>query len=94
MIQICPRISLTLTAFAKNSVFVLRLIDVRWREKGAIRSVNYTMYYSGCERSARQLATIVHKGLVRSFIKKIQCNGRIIAINLLKPTGYVMHQTV
>jgi hypothetical protein len=34
------------------------------------------MYYSGGERGARRLAIIVHKGEVRSVIKKFVCNHR------------------
>jgi hypothetical protein len=55
---------------------------VQWKGEGEIRSGHYTMYYSGGERSARRLAIIVHKGELRSVMKKIVCSERIIAVNL------------
>ena len=40
------------------------------------------MYYSGGERAERVVAIVVHKSIVRSVVKKIVCNDRIIAFKL------------
>ena len=40
------------------------------------------MYYSGGEWAERGVVIVVHKSIVRSVIKKIACNDRIIAIKL------------
>ena len=40
------------------------------------------MYYSGGELVERGVAIVVHKSVVRSVVKKIVCNDRIIAITL------------
>ena len=40
------------------------------------------MYYSGGERSERGVAIVVHKSIVRSVVKKVVCNDRIIALTL------------
>ena len=45
-------------------------------------SGDYTVYYSGRERAERGVAIVVHKRIVRSVVKKIVCNDRIIAIKL------------
>ena len=66
----------------KNSACVLGLSEVRWKGKGGIRIGDYTMFCSGGERGARRLAIIVHKGEVRSVMKKIVCSERIITVNL------------
>ena len=42
----------------------------------------YTVYYSGGERAERDVAIVVHKSVVRSVVKKIVYNDRIIAIKL------------
>jgi hypothetical protein len=55
---------------------------VQWEGENEIRSGDHKMYYSGGERVARRLAIIVHKGEVRSVLKKIVCNDRIIAVVL------------
>jgi exonuclease III len=44
--------------------------------------LDYTVYYSGGDRAERGVAMVVHKSVVRSVVKKIVCNDRIIAINL------------
>jgi exonuclease III len=40
------------------------------------------VYYSGGERAEKGVATVVHKSVVRSVVKKIVYNDRIIAIKL------------
>jgi exonuclease III len=50
--------------------------------QGEIRSGDFTVYYSGGERAERSVAIVVHKSVVRSAVKKIVCNDRIIAIKL------------
>ena len=50
--------------------------------QGEIRSGDYTVYYPGGERAERGVAIVVHKSLVRSVVKKIVCNDRIIAFKL------------
>jgi len=55
---------------------------VRWTGQGKIRSGDYTVYYSGGEWAERDVAIVVHKSVVRSVVKKIVCNDRIIAVNL------------
>jgi len=66
----------------KNEVSVLGVSEVRWKGQGEIRSGDYTVYYSGCERAERVVAIVVHKSVVRSVVKKIVCNYRIIALKL------------
>ena len=66
----------------KNEVSVLGVSEVRWKGQGEIRSGDYTVYYSGGERAERGVAIVVHKSVVRSVVKKIVCNDRIIAIKL------------
>ena len=55
---------------------------MRWTGQGEIRSGDYTVYYSGGERAERGVAILVHTGVVRSVVKKIVCNDRIIAVKL------------
>jgi len=66
----------------KNEVSVLGVSEVRWKGQGEIRSGDYTVYYSGGERAEKVVAIVVYKSIVRSVVKKIVCNGRIIAIEL------------
>ncbi|PNF38692.1 hypothetical protein B7P43_G17852 [Cryptotermes secundus] len=66
----------------KNEVSVLGVSEVRWKGQGEIGSGDYTMYYSGGERAERGVAVVVHKSEVRSVVKKIVCNDRIIALKL------------
>ncbi|PNF33179.1 hypothetical protein B7P43_G13293, partial [Cryptotermes secundus] len=61
---------------------VLGVSEVRWKGQGEIRSGDYTVYYSGGERAERVVAKVVHKSVVRSVVKKIVCNDRIIALKL------------
>ena len=70
------------TEMQKNEVSVLGVSEVRWKGQGEIRSGDYTVYYSGGERAERGVAIVVHKRIVRSVVKKIVCNDRIIAIKL------------
>jgi len=66
----------------KNTVSVLGVSEVRWTGQGEIRSGDYTVYYSGGECAERVVVIVVHKSMVRSVVKKIVCNDRIIAIKL------------
>jgi len=40
------------------------------------------MYYSGCEWAEKGVAIVVHRSIVRTVVKKIVYNDRIIAIKL------------
>jgi exonuclease III len=64
----------------KNGVSVMG--EVRWKGQGEIRSGDYTMYYSGGEKSERGVAIVVHKSIVGSAVKKIVSNDRLIAVKL------------
>ena len=66
----------------KNEVSVLGVSVVRWKGQGEIRSGDYTIYYSRSEWAETGIAIVVHKSIVRSVVKKIVCNDRIIAIKL------------
>jgi len=70
------------TEMQKNEVFVLSVSEVWWKGQGEIRSGDYAVYYSGGEWAERSVAIVVHKSIVRSVVKKIVCNDRIIALNL------------
>ncbi|PNF26114.1 hypothetical protein B7P43_G04456 [Cryptotermes secundus] len=61
---------------------VLGVTKVQWKGQGEIRSGDYTVYYSGGEWAERGVAIVVHKSVVRSVVKKIVCNDRIIALKL------------
>jgi len=81
------------TEMQKNKVSVLGLSEVRWTGQGEIRSGDYTVYYSGREWAERGVVTVVHKSIVRSVVKKIACNDRIIAIKLkAEPLNIVIMQ--
>ena len=66
----------------KNKLSVSGVSEVRWTGQGEIRNGDYTVYYSGAECAERVVAIVVHKSIVRSVVKKISCNDRIIAIKL------------
>ena len=66
----------------KNKLSVLGVSEVQWTGQGEIRSGDFTVYYSGGERGERGVAIVVHKSVVRSVVKKIVCNDRIIAVKL------------
>jgi hypothetical protein len=66
----------------KNVVSVMGVSEVRWKGQGEIRSGDYTMYYSGGEKSERGVAIVVHKSIVGSVVKKVVCNDRLIAVKL------------
>ena len=70
------------TEMQKNEVFVLGVGEERWKGQGEIRSGYYTVYYSRGKRAERGVPIVVHKSVVRSVVKKIVCNDRIIAIKL------------
>jgi len=54
--------------------------------KCEIRSGDYAVYYSGGEQAEKGVAIMVHKSTVRSVVKKIVYNDRIIAIKLQAET--------
>jgi exonuclease III len=66
----------------KNEIFILGVIELRWKGQGEIRSGDYTVYYSGGERAEKGVAIVVHKIAVRSVVKKNVYNDTIIAIKL------------
>jgi len=77
----------------KNEVSVLGVSEVRWKGQGEIRSGDYTVYYSGSERAEKSVAIVVHESIVRSVVKKVVYNDRIIAIKLhAAPVGILMMQ--
>ncbi|PNF31362.1 hypothetical protein B7P43_G10068 [Cryptotermes secundus] len=77
----------------KNEVSVLGVSEVRWKGQGEIRSDDYTVYYSGGEWAERGVAIVVHKSVVRSVVKKIACNDRIIALKLkVEPVDILIMQ--
>ena len=53
-----------------------------WKGQGEIRSDGYTVYYSGGERAVRDVAVVVHKSVVKSFVKTFVCNDRSNALKL------------
>jgi len=72
---------------------ILGVSEVRWNGQGEIRSGDYTVYYSGGERAEKGVAIVVHKNVVRSVVKKIVYNDRIIAIKLqAEPINILMIQ--
>ena len=77
----------------KNAVSILGVSEVRWKGQGEIRSGDYTVYYSGGQRAEKGVAIVVHKSVVRSVVKKIVYNDRIIAIKLqAEPINILMIQ--
>jgi len=77
----------------KNEVSIVGVSEVRWKGQGEIRSDDYTVYYSGGERAEKGVAIVVHKSVVRSVVKKIVYNDRIIAIKLqAEPINILMMQ--
>jgi len=66
----------------KNEVSVLGFSEVRWKGQGERRSGDYTVYYSGSERAEKGVVVVAHKSIVRSVVKKIVYNDRIIVIKL------------
>ena len=64
----------------KNEVSILGVSEVWWKGQGEIRSGNYTVYYLGGEQAERGVAIVVHKSIMRSVVKKIVCNDRIIVL--------------
>ena len=70
-----------LQGMQKNAVSILGVSEVRWKGQGELRSGDYVVYYSGVERAEKGVAIVVHKSVVRSVVKKIVYNDRIIAIN-------------
>jgi len=74
-------------------VFVLGVSEVRWKGQGEIRRGDFTVYYSGGERAEKSVAIVVHKSIVRSVVKKIVYNDRIIDIKLqAEPINILMTQ--
>ena len=78
----------------KNAVSILGVSEVRWKGEGEIRSGDYTVYYSGGERAEKGVAIVVHKSVVRSVVKKIVYNDRIIAINTGRANKYFVDSSI
>ena len=77
----------------KNAVSILGVSEVRWKGQGEIRSGDYTVYYSEGERAGKGVVILVHKSVVRSVVKKIVYNDRIIAIKIqAEPINILMIQ--
>jgi len=77
----------------KNEGSVLGVREVRWKGQGEIRSGDYTVYYSGGEQAEKGVAIVVYRSIVRSVVKKIAYNDRIIAIKLqAEPINILMMQ--
>jgi len=77
----------------KNEVFVLRVSEVGWKGQGEIRKGDYRVYYSGSERAEKGVAIVVYKIIVRSVVKKMVYNDRIIAIKIqADPINILMMQ--
>jgi nitrogen regulatory protein PII len=66
----------------KNEMSAVGVSEVQWKGQGAIRIGDCTVYYSGGEGAERFVAIVVYKSIVRSVVKKIVRNDRIIAIKL------------
>ena len=66
----------------KNDLSILGVSKVRWKGQGEIRSGDYTVYYSGGERAERGVTIGVHNSMVRSVVRKIVCNDRVMALKL------------
>ena len=66
----------------KNDLSILGVSEVRWKGQGEIRSGHYTVFYSGGERAVRGVAIVVHNSIVRSVVKTIVCNDRVMALKL------------
>jgi hypothetical protein len=66
----------------KNEVSILGVSEERWKGQGEISSGDYTVYYSRSERAEKGVGIVVHKSVVRSVVKKIVYNDRIIVIKL------------
>jgi hypothetical protein len=64
----------------KNEVSILGVSEVRWKGQGEIKSGDYTVYYSGGKHAEKFVTIMVHKSVVRSVVKKIVYNDRIVAI--------------
>jgi len=66
---------------------------VQWKGQSEIKSGDYTVYYSGGERAEKGVAIVVHKNVVRSVVKEIVYNDKIIAIKLqAEPINILMIQ--
>ena len=77
----------------KKAVSILGVSEVRWKGQVEIRSGDYTVYYSGGEHAENVVAIVVQKSVVRSAVKKIVYNDRIIAIKLqAEPINILMIQ--
>ena len=62
------------TEMRKNKVSVLGVSEVRWTGQGAIRSGDYTVYFSVGEWAERDVAIVVHKIIVRSVVNPYPAN--------------------
>jgi hypothetical protein len=48
----------------RNGMSIMGVSEVRWKGQGEIRSGDYTMYYSGGEKSESGVEVVVHKNIV------------------------------
>jgi hypothetical protein len=81
------------TEMRKNSLPVLDVREVRWKGQSEITSGDYIVYYSGGERAGRSVAIVVHKIIVKSVVKKVVCNDRIIVLKLkVEPVSILIMQ--
>ena len=77
----------------KNEVSVLGVSEILWKGQGEIRGGDYTVYYTDGERAEKGVAIVVHKSVVRSVVKKIVYNDRIIGIKVqAEPINILMMQ--
>ena len=77
----------------RNEVSILGVSEVGWKRQGEIRSGDYTVYYSRGERAEKVVTIVVHKSVVRSVVKKVVYNDRIIVIKLqAEPINILMMQ--
>jgi exonuclease III len=70
------------TRIKKNAASVLGDSEVRSKSQGEIRSGDYTVYYSGCDRAERGEAVAMRKSVVKSVVKKSEYSDRLIAVKL------------
>jgi hypothetical protein len=49
----------------KNEVSRVGVSEVRWKGQGEIRSGDYTVYYSGAERSEKFEAIVAHGSVLK-----------------------------
>jgi nitrogen regulatory protein PII len=65
----------------KNEMSIMGVSEVKWKGQCEIRSGNYTMHYSGGEKSKTGVAIVVYKSTVGSVVKKIVCNDNLLLLS-------------